>query len=70
MTGQIVFFTGDGEGEHPGPTYFSDFVPMSFGELTVLLITCIWYAYLFQFLAWLRLLKSILPTLTRKFVEK
>ena len=50
MTGKL-FFTADGAGEHPGPINFWDFAPMSFGKLMLLLIPCIWYAYLFQVLA-------------------
>ena len=45
--------TGARGGEHPGPTDFWDFAPMPFGELMVLLITCIWNAYLLHILAWL-----------------
>ena len=53
MTSNLFFFTGDAGGEHPEPTYFWDFAPTLFGELMVLLITCISNAYLFHFLAWL-----------------
>ena len=48
----------DGAGEHPGPKYFGD-------------LPCIWNAYLFHVLAYLPLLlRSILPALTRTFIEK
>ena len=50
MTGKL-FFTVDGAEEHPGPTNFWDFAPMSFGKLMLLFIPCIWNAYLFQVLA-------------------
>ena len=50
MTGKL-FFTADGAGKHPGTTNFWDFPPMSFGKLMLLLIPCIWNAYLFQVLA-------------------
>ena len=36
-----LYFNADGAGEHPGPTYFWDFAPMSFGKLMVLRITSI-----------------------------
>ena len=52
MTGNC-FFKADGAGDHPGPKYFQDFAPMPFGKLMVLLITSIWNACLFHFLAWL-----------------
>ena len=39
MTSKL-FFTADGAGEHPGPTYFRDFAPMPLGKFMVLL-----YAY-------------------------
>ena len=70
MTAKL-FFTEDGAGEHPGPTNFRDFALMPFGKLMLLLIPRTWNAYLFQFLAWLPpLVKSILPALTGKFIEK
>ena len=59
MTGKLCF-TVDGTGEHPGPTNFRDFTLMPFGKLMLLLIPCIWNAYLFQFLAWL-------PPLVKKY---
>ena len=63
-------FMKDVAREHPGPAYVRDFARMSFGKLMMLLIACIWNAYLFQFLAWLTLLfKNILLVLTRKFIE-
>ena len=51
MTGRL-FFTADGAGEHSEPTNFRDFALIPFGKLTLLLMPCIWNAYLFQFLAW------------------
>ena len=52
MTSKL-FFTADGAGEHPGPTYFWDFDPKPFGKIMMLLINSIWNACLFLFLAWL-----------------
>ena len=37
ITGKY-FFTADGAGEHPGPTYFWDFALMQSGKLMLLLI--------------------------------
>ena len=51
ITNRQVVFMADETGEHPGPTYFRDFALMSFGTLMLLLIPCIWNAYLFHFLA-------------------
>ena len=70
MTGKLIFYGRWGR-EHLGPTYFRDFAPIPFGKLMVLLITSIWNTGLFHFLAWLHPpVKSILPTLTRRFIEK
>ena len=66
----FCIITEDREEKTSGRTYFPDFAPMLYGELMLLFITCIWYVYLFQFVAWLPLLKSIFPTLTCKFAEK
>ena len=50
MTTSKLFFRAD-VGEHPGPTYFRDFALMPFEKFMVLLITNIWNACLFHFLA-------------------
>ena len=53
MTSEL-FFTVDGAGEHPGPTYIWDIAPMPFWKhIMVLLINSIWNACFFHFLAWL-----------------
>ena len=52
MTGKL-FLTTDGAGEYPGSTNLRDLALMPFGKLMLLLMPCIWNAYLFQFLAWL-----------------
>ena len=48
-------FTADGVGEHPEPTFFWYFAPMSFGKIMVLPIAIIGNACLFPFLASLHL---------------
>ena len=48
-----LFFKTDGAEKYPRPIYIRDFAAMSFGKLMVLLITSIWNACLFHFLAWL-----------------
>ena len=48
-----LFFTADGAGVYPGPTYFRDFAPMPFGKRVVLLLTSIWNTSFLHFLAWL-----------------
>ena len=53
MTGKLSFTYGRWGREHPGPTYYQDFALMPSGKLILLLMPCIWNAYLFDFLAWL-----------------
>ena len=70
MIGQL-FFTADGGGKHPGPTYFRDFAPIPFGKLMVLLITSIWNVCLFHFIAWLHPHgKKYFPGPDKRFIEK
>ena len=70
MIGKL-FFTADGGGKHPGPTYFRDFAPIPFGKLMVLLITSIWNVCLFHFIAWLHPHgKKYFPGPDKRFIEK
>ena len=70
MTDKLFILCQIGRGKNLGPTYFPDFAALPFAELVVFLITRVWKAYLFQFLALLDPVKNILRGLTRRFIKK
>ena len=67
MTSKL-FFTGGGKGEHPGPTYFGTLPQSIWGTNSV--AHNLHLESLLASLFGLQLLKSILATLTRTFIEK